>query len=62
MSCRGWRRCRPPAERWCHMPGHIGEDLRVFQIVERGAHDPLWQQPEHPYTRSLIAAVPRARR
>ncbi len=32
------------------------------RIVERGAHDTLWQQPQHAYTRSLIAAAPQARR
>ena len=31
------------------------------RIVERGAHDTLWQHPQHAYTRSLIAAAPRAR-
>ena len=31
------------------------------KIVERGDPARLWQQPEHAYTRSLIAAAPRAR-
>jgi oligopeptide transport system ATP-binding protein len=31
------------------------------KIVERGDPARLWRQPEHAYTRSLIAAAPRAR-
>ncbi|WP_347557522.1 ABC transporter ATP-binding protein [Robbsia sp. KACC 23696] len=30
------------------------------RIVEEGDHRSLWENPQHPYTRSLIAAVPRA--
>ncbi|KKB63652.1 glutathione ABC transporter ATP-binding protein [Robbsia andropogonis] len=30
------------------------------QIVEEGDHQSLWDNPRHPYTQSLIAAVPRA--
>jgi peptide/nickel transport system ATP-binding protein len=28
------------------------------QIVETGSHRDIWERPQHPYTRSLIAAVP----
>jgi peptide/nickel transport system ATP-binding protein len=31
------------------------------KIVERGDPARLWRQPEHAYTRSLIAAAPKAR-
>ncbi|QEI07663.1 ABC transporter ATP-binding protein [Pigmentiphaga aceris] len=29
------------------------------QIVEQGDHQSIWQSPQHDYTRSLIAAVPK---
>ncbi|MBP6852921.1 MAG: ABC transporter ATP-binding protein [Rhodoferax sp.] len=43
---------------------YIADQVLVMhqgRIVERGTHDRLWQHPQHPYTRSLIAAAPRAR-
>ena len=43
---------------------YIADQVLVMhqgRIVERGAHDTLWHQPQHAYTRSLIAAAPRAR-
>ncbi|MDD2926597.1 ABC transporter ATP-binding protein [Rhodoferax sp.] len=30
------------------------------KVVESGTHQTIWQQPQHNYTRSLIAAVPQA--
>jgi peptide/nickel transport system ATP-binding protein len=30
------------------------------KIVETGGHRDIWERPQHPYTRSLIAAVPGA--
>jgi peptide/nickel transport system ATP-binding protein len=30
------------------------------RIVETGSHRDIWDRPQHPYTRSLIAAVPSA--
>ena len=32
--------------------------MQAGQIVEQGDRQRLWQQPQHPYTRSLLAAVP----
>jgi peptide/nickel transport system ATP-binding protein len=32
------------------------------RIVESGSHRDIWERPQHPYTRSLIDAVPRAER
>jgi len=32
--------------------------LHQGSIVETGTHDALWDAPQHPYTRSLIAAIP----
>jgi peptide/nickel transport system ATP-binding protein len=34
--------------------------MQAGQIVERGDHRQIWQRAQHPYTQSLIAAVPRA--
>jgi peptide/nickel transport system ATP-binding protein len=33
--------------------------MYLGRIVEAGATEPIWAQPAHPYTRALIAAVPR---
>ncbi len=32
------------------------------EIIERGDHRSLWEAPEHPYTRRLLAAAPGRRR
>jgi peptide/nickel transport system ATP-binding protein len=32
--------------------------MRAGQIVERGPADELLEDPQHPYTRELLAAVP----
>jgi len=34
--------------------------MREGRIVETGSHREIWDRPQHPYTRSLIAAVPGA--
>jgi peptide/nickel transport system ATP-binding protein len=34
--------------------------MHAGRIVEEGDHRALWQHPQHAYTKSLIAAVPRA--
>ena len=34
--------------------------MREGRIVEAGNHRDIWDRPQHPYTRSLIAAVPGA--
>ncbi|MBL1376314.1 dipeptide ABC transporter ATP-binding protein [Zobellella iuensis] len=31
------------------------------RIVEQGDHEQIWTQPRHPYTRKLLAAIPRAK-
>jgi peptide/nickel transport system ATP-binding protein len=33
--------------------------MYLGRIVEAGATEPIWARPAHPYTRALIAAVPR---
>jgi oligopeptide/dipeptide ABC transporter ATP-binding protein len=33
--------------------------MYLGRIVETGSTEPIWAQPAHPYTRALIAAVPR---
>ena len=42
---------------------HVCDEVVVMQsgrIVERGTPDKLFHDPEHPYTRSLVSAVPRS--
>jgi ABC-type glutathione transport system ATPase component len=42
---------------------HLCEDVAVLwqgRIVEQGPPDKLFQSAEHPYTRALVAAVPKA--
>ena len=42
---------------------YMADRVAVMQdgrIVETGSHRHLWQAPQHPYTRSLIEAAPRA--
>ena len=41
---------------------HISDTVAVMylgRIVEQGRTDYVWERPAHPYTRALIAAVPR---
>ena len=41
---------------------HIADQVAVMQagrIVEQGASDEVLQRPQHEYTRTLLAAVPR---
>jgi peptide/nickel transport system ATP-binding protein len=41
---------------------HISDEVLVMKdgrVVERGSTDRVFRSPEHPYTRSLLAAVPR---
>ncbi len=42
---------------------YVGEEGRMYvlyrgEVIERGATDELIQAPEHPYTQSLLSAVP----
>jgi peptide/nickel transport system ATP-binding protein len=42
---------------------HLCDDVAVLwqgRIVEQGPPDRLFNQPEHPYTRALLEAVPQA--
>jgi peptide/nickel transport system ATP-binding protein len=44
---------------------YIADRVLVMQgghIVEQGDHQSIWQAPQHPYTRSLLAAAPGAAR
>jgi peptide/nickel transport system ATP-binding protein len=41
---------------------HVSHEIAVMylgRVVEQGARDRLFARPEHPYTRALMAAVPR---
>lgn len=45
------------------MVRYIADHVLVMhqgRFVETGDHRSIWAQPQHEYTRSLIAAVPRA--
>ena len=40
---------------------HISDDIIVMrsgEVVESGAADEVFENPQHPYTRELLAAVP----
>jgi peptide/nickel transport system ATP-binding protein len=42
---------------------HVADEVAVMylgRMVETAPTDPLWEQPAHPYTEALTAAVPRA--
>jgi len=42
---------------------HISDRVAVMfrgRLVEIASHEDIWRDPKHPYTRSLIAAVPNA--
>jgi oligopeptide/dipeptide ABC transporter ATP-binding protein len=42
---------------------HVADDVSVMylgRMVEQAPTGPLWEQPAHPYTEALTAAVPRA--
>jgi peptide/nickel transport system ATP-binding protein len=42
---------------------HVADEVSVMylgRMVETAPTDPLWEQPAHPYTEALTAAVPRA--
>ena len=42
---------------------HVADDVSVMylgRMVETAPTDALWEQPAHPYSEALIAAVPRA--
>jgi peptide/nickel transport system ATP-binding protein len=44
---------------------YLAHEIAVMQsgkIVEAGPAERLLEQPQHPYTRSLLAAVPRLKR
>ncbi|MDL9938543.1 ABC transporter ATP-binding protein [Gordonia sp. ABSL1-1] len=41
---------------------HVSDDILVMrsgEVVESGAADDVFERPQHPYTRALLAAVPR---
>jgi peptide/nickel transport system ATP-binding protein len=40
----------------------MADDILVMnkgEIVERGTSDELYANPQHPYTKQLLAAIPR---
>jgi peptide/nickel transport system ATP-binding protein len=42
---------------------HVADAVSVMylgEIVEKGPTRELWEQPQHPYTEALVAAIPRA--
>ena len=42
-----------------HLTSHLGI-LYAGRLVERGPTDEIFANPRHPYTRALLAAIPRA--
>ena len=41
---------------------HVSDDIAVMragEVVEYGSADAVFDDPQHPYTRELLAAVPR---
>ena len=47
----------------CRVVRYIADEVMVMylgDVVEQGTREALFADPQHPYTRSLFAATPRA--